>query len=752
MRNGILSVLVMFVGAASTGAAVPSMAEREALVRVISKWDAGCDGSERSSWDNMVYAWYSDVVNPLPPPWGHGGAAWVPDGFYHNGNIVDSDFTDTDLVSWGRDHWNDRPDDVDVCMIATHGANASGNRRWCGLMRKNEPGSGNCWAWQGHMEFGDRDLEFLHISSCVSMDKEDWHPEWSDSFRGMHQVNAFHGIMYIYNGWSYRYRDFADDAYDVPIALAWLDNLHVYRNILEWNPLPELVRKDQCPVSRGVGVGASGQANCWARMYNERYNNVFSDPDNPTWHGVIYIQGCTAIGESPLAAAAGAGDFPPLGDLDDEVPPIDRTFSIEDYKAKVLESLPTADGSVLEVSPGPAWFGVANPGRISTALGDSTPEMIIADGPRTEARSTDGNTFIKIDAERQRFRYANLARQFDWETSPHEAWSESAALSMVLSFASALTLPIAESDPSDHLVETVVGEDYEDGVATGGPFSRHEAERIVSIPRRINGLPVLESYVRAAVSNTGEIARVMGEWPQFELHSGLVLRPRDDVAADITNHLWEASFGAPLRLSIENAYARVGEKYVPVAMVMSDDTHTGEMILVPLVDWPNDEDLDGVLDDVDNCPTAPNSAQRDADEDGVGDECDNCLTVHNPDQEDADGDGRGDACEVVQGGCFLPDGSCEVIDAGTCERLEGDYRGDRTLCPGQPGVTCDANCDGVVDFDDIDPFVLALMGEDSYLADFPGCLWVNADCNRDGTVDFDDIDPFVACLGGDCLP
>ena len=62
----------------------------------------------------------------------------------------------------------------------------------------------------------------------------------------------------------------------------------------------------------------------------------------------------------------------------------------------------------------------------------------------------------------------------------------------------------------------------------------------------------------------------------------------------------------------------------------------------------------------------------------------------------------------------------------------------------QPG---DTNCDGVVNFDDIDPFVLALSGQAGYDAQYPDCDWLTADCNEDGTVDFDDIDAFVGLLG-----
>ena len=57
-----------------------------------------------------------------------------------------------------------------------------------------------------------------------------------------------------------------------------------------------------------------------------------------------------------------------------------------------------------------------------------------------------------------------------------------------------------------------------------------------------------------------------------------------------------------------------------------------------------DQDLDGVPDTLDNCPTRANPAQRDFDGDGVGNACDNCQAVANPGQEDADSDGVGDVC------------------------------------------------------------------------------------------------------------
>ncbi len=83
---------------------------------------------------------------------------------------------------------------------------------------------------------------------------------------------------------------------------------------------------------------------------------------------------------------------------------------------------------------------------------------------------------------------------------------------------------------------------------------------------------------------------------------------------------------------------------------------------------------------------------------------------------------------------------CDVTDGGS---LDFNTNGVPDECE-----TGDANCDGVVSFDDIDAFVLALSGATPYALRHPDCNWLNADCNRDGQVNFNDIDAFVALIGG----
>jgi hypothetical protein len=58
----------------------------------------------------------------------------------------------------------------------------------------------------------------------------------------------------------------------------------------------------------------------------------------------------------------------------------------------------------------------------------------------------------------------------------------------------------------------------------------------------------------------------------------------------------------------------------------------------------------------------------------------------------------------------------------------------------------DLNCDGLADFGDINPFVLALTNPAAYAVQFPNCDIMTGDINEDGFVDFGDINPFVRLL------
>lgn len=67
----------------------------------------------------------------------------------------------------------------------------------------------------------------------------------------------------------------------------------------------------------------------------------------------------------------------------------------------------------------------------------------------------------------------------------------------------------------------------------------------------------------------------------------------------------------------------------------------------------------------------------------------------------------------------------------------------------QPFLLGDMNCDGIVDFFDIDPFRTALDGEDVFYEQYPEGCYFHGDVNQDGVIDFFDIDPFVELITGE---
>lgn len=283
-QASLTRVIPVLLALAGTLSAADSLG-RTAACRVVSVWNADCSGGTRTAWDDMVQEWYDAITNTTPI-WGHGAQAYGRHGMTVNGNIVDSDFT-----QWGNDDGPGRPDAVDAFMVGLHGIDHDYDGRWTARVRVDEPGWGDCNSLQGHMALGDGDLEFLHLSSCFSMDEQDWWPLWSMTFNGLHQIDGFHGIMWISSGRADDYADFANDAFWGSIASAWIDNMFD----VEVNDY-----FDQCPVARNVGA-SSGDAS--VRMSYERYNFVLPDPPGlgeDRTHRVRYVEGCDPKGKGAL--------------------------------------------------------------------------------------------------------------------------------------------------------------------------------------------------------------------------------------------------------------------------------------------------------------------------------------------------------------------------------------------------------------------------------------------------------------------
>ena len=93
-------------------------------------------------------------------------------------------------------------------------------------------------------------------------------------------------------------------------------------------------------------------------------------------------------------------------------------------------------------------------------------------------------------------------------------------------------------------------------------------------------------------------------------------------------------------------------------------------------------------------------------------------------------------------GLGLPQDNIDALDVLLCPNLEDCIRRNSIRI-----IRGDTNCDGAVNFKDINPFVLALSAPQEYERVYD-CTLLQADCNADHLVDFQDINPFVAILSG----
>ena len=135
-----------------------------------------------------------------------------------------------------------------------------------------------------------------------------------------------------------------------------------------------------------------------------------------------------------------------------------------------------------------------------------------------------------------------------------------------------------------------------------------------------------------------------------------------------------------------------------------------------------DDDNDGILDVNDNCPLTSNADQSDSDNDGIGDVCevpndddsdgildmvDNCPTTPNPGQEDMDEDGIGDVCDDDMDNDGIADNIDNCPETNNPNQLDTDDDGLGDVCDK------DDDNDGILDMDDNCPLVANPNQEDA---------------------------------------
>jgi len=157
-----------------------------------------------------------------------------------------------------------------------------------------------------------------------------------------------------------------------------------------------------------------------------------------------------------------------------------------------------------------------------------------------------------------------------------------------------------------------------------------------------------------------------------------------------------ANAGADQRMCWHTSGGRVSGGYRCGANSLNGNDDWAREIWQP----SGDEDGDGTVDALDNCPELANADQADGDGDGVGDVCDGCPEAADPGQEDQDGDGQGDACDPDRDGDGIDDAEDNCPDLVN-DQADGDGDGVGDACDLCPEAAdpdqADADEDGVGD-------------------------------------------------------
>ena len=290
MRCSVYLVCAVLLAAAALPAGANHL---EAKVYAITNWPSSgdCNGNDVSAWDDMALAWLDEIAD---------GPVFFRDGAWINSLLRRSILCDPDSGFSPCDD-ADRIDDADAALIALHGSDSG--RHWSGLLLQDD---GDCrihapeGASTDAMFLGDVDLEFLHLSSCNSMDDDNLN--WTrrmfadiDSLTNgarLHIATGFHGVMAISTGRADDYEDFADDAHDVAISDAWLDNL--YDDDVDYT---DGSSGAQCPVA----FAASNSANsAKSRLNSERYTDIKTDPIGNNGFAYAFYELCDPVGDLPF--------------------------------------------------------------------------------------------------------------------------------------------------------------------------------------------------------------------------------------------------------------------------------------------------------------------------------------------------------------------------------------------------------------------------------------------------------------------
>ena len=191
------------------------------------------------------------------------------------------------------------------------------------------------------------------------------------------------------------------------------------------------------------------------------------------------------------------------------------------------------------------------------------------DVPEFSFTDLTGNTF-GLDRMKGKLRYINEERQYQLDKFVEEPVDSTVAVQAVEEVIKYYMIP----DVALMLLRLrgicAMGAEYNQVTIA----DRFILERLITLERMIDGIPVFNSKASFAVNNRGEISRIFLRWPSFRMTPDLQLKSRDHLVSEIVDRLVKALEGRPIELRIQMAYIPVEDeeiRYVPGLVVSAMD-------------------------------------------------------------------------------------------------------------------------------------------------------------------------------------
>ena len=291
----------------------------------------------------------------------------------------------------------------------------------------------------------------------------------------------------------------------------------------------------------------------------------------------IKLIGAAAILLLALPAAA----YTPNPEEEYPLPRIPTAEIQKLIRTRLEAALPAWDKRLLISYETKSWEDNLHYQHLNKLLGETPFEWEGKMQPPAEAdRLTDAAKSMRIRRAEGAFRYLSRKRIFTPDLKGKPVPPPDNVSRQVQGILGELAFPLVEAGrPDVQVQETALGDD------DGKVSERFPTYAFFLLDRKIEGIPVEGSTVRAAVNARGEVQRFKIAWPHFRMRQGAGLRTRERVLEEAFQKVAAQDPTEKLEVASRLVYTRTTKgDYLPAVQVDVSDGETPYRLTIPVAE------------------------------------------------------------------------------------------------------------------------------------------------------------------------